>query len=215
MGTPYTVSDVMTRTVVALAGGAGFKDIVRAIETRGISALPVVGPGHEVIGIVSEADLLRTEEGRDRHARPSGAPARGPGAAVTARDLMTSPAVTVHPGAPLAEAARLMARHRVKRLPVVGPDGTLVGLVSRSDLLRVFLRPDAEIAEEVRREVVAERLPDPADGIRVDVREGVVTLTGRVPDPTVVPLVVRLVRSVEGVVDVRCALTGPDGAAVP
>ncbi|MBQ0825954.1 CBS domain-containing protein [Streptomyces tagetis] len=205
----------MTRTVVALAGGAVFKDIVRAIETRGISALPVLGPGNEVIGIVSEADLLRTEEGRDRHARPQDTLARRPGPAVTARELMTSPAVTVHPDATLAEAARLMARHRVKRLPVVGSDGALAGLVSRSDLLRVFLRPDEEIAEEVRREVVAERLPGSADGIRVGVHEGVVTLSGQVPDPTVVPLVVRLVRSVEGVVDVRYALTGPEGVAVP
>ncbi|MFF5313388.1 CBS domain-containing protein [Streptomyces massasporeus] len=212
-GTVYTVSDVMTRTVVALAAGATFKEIVRTMEGRRISALPVIDTGNRVVGVVSEADLLRKEEFRDS------APERGPRArppagldkawAVTAADLMTSPAVTVHPGAALGQAARVMALRKVKRLPVVDDDGVLRGIVSRSDLLRVFLRPDAAIADEVRRHVLAGRLPDGIESIDVDVREGVVTLTGRVRDTSVVPLAVRLVRSVEGVVDVRSELTGP------
>lgn len=212
-GSVYTVSDVMTRTVVALAAGATFKEIVRTVEGQRISALPVVDTRKRVIGVVSEADLLRKEEFRDS------APDRGPRArppeglekaqAITAADLMTFPAVTVHPGATLAQAARLMARHKIKRLPVVDDDGVLRGIVSRSDLLRVFLRPDHDIAEEIRHEVLAGRLPDGIDSVRVEVNEGVVTLTGRVPDTSVVPLAVRLVRSVEGVVDVRPELTGP------
>ncbi|GAA2246595.1 MULTISPECIES: CBS domain-containing protein [Streptomyces] len=212
-GSVYTVSDVMTRTVVASAAGAAFKEIVRAMEGRRVSALPVVDAGHHVVGVVSEADLLRKEEFRDS------APERGPRArppaglhkagAVTAADLMTSPAVTVHPDAPLGQAARVMARRKVKRLPVVDDDGVLRGIVSRSDLLRVFLRPDTDIKEEVRREVLAGRLPDGIESIDVDVHQGVVTLTGRVRDTSVVPLAVRLVRSVEGVVDVRSELTGP------
>ncbi|MFH9861108.1 CBS domain-containing protein [Streptomyces sp. NPDC017202] len=212
-GSEYRVSDVMTRTVVALAAGATFKDIVRTVEVQRISALPVLDSGNRVLGVVSEADLLRKEEFRDS------APDRGPRArppaglekaqAVTAADLMTSPAVTVRPDATLAQAARAMARHGVKRLPVVDGDGVLKGIVSRSDLLRVFLRSDRDIAEEVRREVVLGRFPDPIESVGVEVHEGVVTLTGRVRDLSVVPLAVRLVRSVEGVVDVRCALTGP------
>ncbi|MCF4136262.1 CBS domain-containing protein [Streptomyces sp. Tue 6430] len=213
IGSEYRVSDVMTRTVVALAAGATFKDIVRTVEVQRISALPVLDGGNRVVGVVSEADLLRKEEFRD--SVPAGA--RGPrppdglekARAVTAADLMTSPAVTVRPDATLAQAARAMARHGVKRLPVVDGDGVLKGVVSRSDLLRVFLRSDRDIAEEVRREVVLGRFPDPIESVGVEVHEGVVTLTGRVRDLSLVPLAVRLVRSVEGVVDVRCALTGP------
>ncbi|MFM9632661.1 MULTISPECIES: CBS domain-containing protein [Streptomyces] len=213
IGSEYVVSDVMTRTVVALAAGATFKDIVRTIETQRISALPVLDKRNRVIGVVSEGDLLRKEEFRnsasDRGPRARPPAGLGKAQAVTASDLMTSPAVTVRPEATLAQAARVMARRGVKRLPVVDGDGVLKGIVSRSDLLRVFLRSDRDIAEEVRGEVVAGRFPDRIESVDVDVHEGVVTLTGRVRDSSLIPLAVRLVRSVEGVVDVRCALTGP------
>ncbi|MGW3192715.1 CBS domain-containing protein [Streptomyces ardesiacus] len=208
----------MTRRVVALAGGAGFKDIVRTMGTQRISALPVVDPAHHVIGVVSEADVLRKEEFRDsdgdrqRDFRSRYAEGRAKARAVTAEDLMTTPAVTVHPEAPLARAARLMARRRVKRLPVVDHDGVLQGIVSRADLLRVFLRPDTDIAGEVRREIVGGRFPEGLASLGVEVHEGVVTLTGRVPDASLVPLAERLVRSVEGVVDVRCVPTGTGAA---
>ncbi|PZH16780.1 hypothetical protein C1I97_06085 [Streptomyces sp. NTH33] len=214
-GSPYTVSDVMTRTVVALTGEATFKDIVRTMEQWGVSAMPVLdGAGH-VIGVVSEDDLLRKEEARDTDLDRGGRPLRwaelAKAGAVTAEELMSTPAVTVRADATVARAARVMARRGVKRLPVVGADGVLTGIVSRADLLRVFLRGDEDIAEEVRREVVDERFPVPLESVRVRVRvrDGVVTLTGSALDTTLVPLAERLVRSVEGVVDVRCALTGP------
>ncbi|MBH5129792.1 CBS domain-containing protein [Streptomyces sp. HB-N217] len=212
-GHVYRVEDVMTRRVIALAGGATFKDIVRTMETQRISALPVIDQGNHVIGVVSEADVLRKEEFRDTD-HESGPRSRIPeglvkARAVTAEDLMSTPAVTVRADAPVARAARAMARRRVKRLPVVDHDGVLQGIVSRADLLRVFLRSDLDIAEEVRREIVGGRFPEGLESVRVEVHEGVVTLNGRVPDTSFVPLAERLVRSVEGVVDVRCALTGP------
>jgi CBS domain-containing protein len=127
--------------------------------------------------------------------------------ALTAAELMTSPAVTVRADATLVQAARQMAHHHVKRLPVVDQLGLLVGIVSRGDLLKVFLRPDAEMAEEVRREVVAYLFfGDDAPGIVVKVQGGVVTLTGRVPDTVLVPA--RLARAVEGVVDVQWDISG-------
>ncbi|MFE7210233.1 CBS domain-containing protein [Streptomyces sp. NPDC001698] len=211
-GSQYTVGDVMTPTVVALAGGAMFKEIVRTMEQWGVSAMPVLDGRGRVLGVVSEADLLRKEELRDNDPDLPGGPPPVVGSrsakarAVTAEELMNTPAVTVHPAATLGRAARLMARHGVKRLPVVGDDGVLIGIVSRSDLLKVFLRGDEDIAAEVRRQVVAAGL---ADSVGVAVREGVVTLTGRVPDASLIPLAIRLARSVEGVVDVRCNLTGP------
>lgn len=117
---------------------------------------------------------------------------------------MSSPAVTVHPNATLSEAARIMARRRVKRLPVVDTIGLLQGVVSRGDLLKVFLRPDEEIADEVRRSVLTQ-LPI-ITPVTVAVAEGVVTLGGSLPDRGLVPVLARAVRAVEGVVDVRIDL---------
>lgn len=208
---PYTVGDVMTHTVVALAGGAMFKDIMRTMRQWGVSALPVLDDGGRVIGVVSEADLLRKEESWRDDPDPSGSSGRSPGRAeaVTAQELMTAPAVTVRADATPARAARLMARHQVKRLPVVDGTGALRGIVSRSDLLKVFLRDDEDIAGEIRRDVVAGRFPAAGESVHVEVREGVVTLTGRVRDTSFLPVLVRLVRAVEGVVDVHCSLSGP------
>lgn len=118
---------------------------------------------------------------------------------------MSSPAVTVHADASLAEAARIMARRRVKRLPVVDAVGILQGVVSRSDLLKVFLRDDEDIAEEIRHHVLG-RLPVTAP-LTVSVTEGVVTLGGSLPDRSLVPVLARAVRAVEGVVDIRLDLT--------
>ncbi|MFC8348451.1 CBS domain-containing protein [Streptomyces sp. NPDC057280] len=211
--TPRLVSDVMTRTVVALGSTATFKDIVKAMRRWQISALPVVDDEHRVVGVVSEADLLPKEEFRahdpDADVRLRRPEALARAQARTAGELMTAPAVTVDADASLARAARIMARHQVKRLPVVDDTGVLTGIVSRTDLLKVFLRTDADIVEEVRREVVEPLFPDPLEPVRVDVRDGVVTLTGRVWDTWLVPIAVRLARAVEGVVDVDSALMGP------
>ncbi|MER7187386.1 CBS domain-containing protein [Streptomyces hyaluromycini] len=208
-GTPHVVSDVMTHTVLALRHGAAFKDIVKAMQQWQVSAAPVLDDDGRVVGVVSEADLLRKEQARaDAPGRPPESD-RTKARAVTAEELMTVPAITVHPGATLPEAARTMARHGVKRLPVVDADGLLRGVVSRADLLKVFLRDDEDIAEEIRREIVPHLFPDSAEPVRVRVRDGVVTLTGRVPDTALVPVASGWVRGVDGVVAVDCALAGP------
>ncbi|MFE3035126.1 CBS domain-containing protein [Streptomyces canus] len=211
-GTPHTVSDVMTRTVIALSSDTPFKDIVKAMERWKVSALPVVDGEHRVVGVVSESDLLPKEEFRDgdpdRYARLRRVPDLAKAGARVAEELMTAPAVTARADETLAGAARTMARFGVKRLPVLDADGVLQGIVSRSDLLKVFLRDDEEIAREVRSEVVALLFPDPVEPVEVEVRDGLVTLTGRVRDTSIVPVATRLVRAVEGVVDVDCALLG-------
>ncbi|MGW5968739.1 putative PEP-binding protein [Streptomyces sp. NPDC055186] len=107
----------------------------------------------------------------------------------------------------VAEAARIMAQREVKRLPVVSREGLLEGVVSRVDLLKVFLRTDGELAEEVDREVVSRLFPAPLETVRGEVSDGVVTLTGRVRDTSLVPVAARAARAVEGVVDVECHLT--------
>ncbi|MEU8712495.1 CBS domain-containing protein [Streptomyces sp. NPDC048663] len=212
-GTPYVVRDVMTPTVLALRHGAAFKEIVKALHQWRVSAAPVLDDDGRVVGMVSEADLLRKEQTFDGapvrygHIRPE--PATTKAASVTVDGLMTAPAVTVRPDATLSEAARAMARHGVRRLPVVGADGKLKGIVSRSDLLKVFLRTDQDIAREIRGTVVPHLfgyLPGP---IRVTVHEGVVTLAGHVGDIRLIPVAVGWVRSLDGVVAVDCELTGP------
>ncbi|MFI2200486.1 CBS domain-containing protein [Streptomyces sp. NPDC020192] len=212
-GTPIVVNDVMAHRVVALRTGAVFKDIVKAMGEWRVSALPVLDDAGVVVGVVSEADLLPKEEYSDggigRYAQLGHLVDVQKAEAVTAGELMTAPAVTVRPDATLAHAARIMARTRVKRLPVVGRDGTLKGIVSRSDLLKVYLRDDADIAEEVRREIVVRLFGPYSDAIRVEVHDGVVALSGHVRETVLIPLAARLARAVPGVVDVECAVTAP------
>ncbi|MEU8712490.1 CBS domain-containing protein [Streptomyces sp. NPDC048663] len=206
-GIPYIVSDVMTQTVAAVGRRAPFKETVRMMQDWQVSALPVIEGEGRVVGVVSEADLLpgarlRDDVGADR--LPAGRTVDVANAdALTAGDVMSSPAVTVRAAATLAETARIMARHEVKRLPVVDEAGLLAGVVSRADLLKVFLRDDEDIAEEVRREIAAHLFRPPTSTVEVEVHDGVVTVTGKVRDAALVALAARLIKTVEGVVDVE------------
>ncbi|MFF8925878.1 CBS domain-containing protein [Streptomyces longwoodensis] len=210
--TPRLVSDVMTLTVVAVGRDATFKEIVRIMEQWKVSALPVLDREGRVIGVVSEADLLAKEALRDSASASSDQPGHRVGlvkaGAVTAAELMSAPAITVHPGATLSQAARIMAVRHVKRLPVIDHEVMLRGIVSRSDLLKVFLRSDEDIAEEVRRTVVSFLFPALSHTIHVQVHEGVVTLRGELCDTSLLPVAARLARAVEGVVDVEAQVTG-------
>lgn len=213
-GSPHIVSDVMTHTVAAIGPGAGFKEIVKLMEQWKVSALPVVEGENRVVGVVSEADLLPKEEFRDgdpdRYTQVRRLADLAKAAWGHGRRPDDIPAVTVTAGATLAQAARIMAHAGVKRLPVVDELGCLEGVVSRGDLLKVFLRSDEDIAEEVHREIVSSLFRAPLSPIRVKVEEGVVTLSGRVRDTSLVPVAARLVRAVEGVVDVGFDLAGPE-----
>ncbi|MFI9586724.1 CBS domain-containing protein [Streptomyces sp. NPDC052236] len=213
--TPFLVSDVMSRPVVAVRKDASFKEIVEAMDRWKVSALPVLERGERVVGVVCEGDLLPKAEFPDSglpgppdrtRREPDSLDGLATLGAVTAEQLMSSPAVTIRPEATLAQAARAMARRHVKRLPVADSEGRLRGVVSRSDLLKVFLRSDAELAEEVRREVVARLFPACCGDVHIRVEQGVVTLSGRVDDSLMMPVAARLVRAVEGVVDVAWAL---------
>ncbi|GAB2940362.1 CBS domain-containing protein [Streptomyces sp. NPDC059173] len=203
--TAHKVGDVMSRAPVAVGSHASYRQVVELMSESKVSALPVLAGEGRVVGVVSEADLLPKEAFRE-----GGPPAAAQldeafkAAAVLVEDLMSSPAVTVHPDAPLAEAARIMARKHVKRLPVVNAEDMLEGVVSRGDLLKVFLRPDEDLLAQIRSEVLAS-VPPPSD-LDATVEEGVVTLEGSLPDRSLVPVLVDAVRAVEGVVDVRTDL---------
>ncbi|WP_310715995.1 CBS domain-containing protein [Streptomyces lydicus] len=213
LNTPHIVGDVMTETVAAVDREARFKEIVETMEQWKVSALPVLAAEGRVVGVVSEADLLPKEEFREadpvrlEQLRRVDDVRRAE--AVTAGELMTSPAHTVAADATLSQAARVMARESVKRLPVVDGHGVLRGIVSRADLLKVFLRSDEDLAQEVRRDVVGTLFAVPAKDLQVSVADGVVTLSGQLRDTSVIPVLARLVRSVEGVVDVDFEVTGP------
>ncbi|MHC5907967.1 CBS domain-containing protein [Streptomyces sp. S6] len=191
----YTVSDVMTRAVVAVGRRTVFKEVVALMERRQVTAVPVLAGDGRVIGVVSEADLLAKEEFRDgdpdRTVRRQRLADLAKAGALTAGELMSTPAVTVRAGTTVPEAARIMARRRVRRLFVIDAEGLLEGVVSRGDLLKVFLRADEEIAAQVRH-VIAD------DRTGVEVVDGIVTLTGGGGAEAE-----RAARSVEGVVDVR------------
>ncbi|MEW2314369.1 CBS domain-containing protein [Streptomyces bauhiniae] len=213
-GTPHQVSDVMTRAVVAVSRHTLFKDIVERMEHWQVSALPVLEGDGRVIGVVSEADLLPKEEFSsgvpDRLTQIRRMPDLAKAGAVTAEELMSTPAVTVHADATVAEAARIMAVKRVKRLPVVTSEGVLDGVVSRGDLLKLFLRPDGDLANEIRRDVVDVLFPAPVEPVHIVVDDGIVTVTGRVGETASIDLAARMMRGVEGVVGVDCRLTAAD-----
>lgn len=201
-----TVSDVMTRTVVTVDAFTPFKDIVRRMQEHRVSAVPVIDEDRQVLGLVSEGDLILKEdpelegaprlfEGvRRRHDRSKAA-------GLIASELMSAPAITIGPEAHLGEAARLMHRRVVKRLPVVdGSTGEILGIVSRTDLLKVFLRDDAEIGREIREDVIRRTLWMDPDSVGVVVRDGVVIMEGQIERRSLTPIVGRLVQSIEGVI---------------
>jgi CBS domain-containing protein len=201
------IRDVMTTDVATVTADAPFKEMVRVMAERRVSALPVLDAKGHVAGVVSEVDLLRKEEYQEEpaavrppHWRRGDGRSRAKGC--TARDVMTSPAVTVAPDATVVEAARLLDRHRVRRLVVIDADGRLAGIVTPGDLLRVFLRSDDEIRDEILREVFIGYLGTNPALVQVTVAGGVVTLGGEVEHKSMVPVAVRMTHAVDGVVDV-------------
>ena len=211
-----TVKDVMTTQVVAVGPTASFKAMVVKMRRSRVSALPVVDGEGRVIGVVSEADMLNKEADLDTEPGTlSGIlrfGEREKGAGVTAAELMTTPSVTIGPGAPLAEAARLMRDRRIKRLPVVNDTGLLIGIISRADVLRIFARPDADIRREAEEEVIAETFLADSPSVAVTVQDGIVTLTGRTDTGQFARGLVMAVRQIDGVVAVRDQLGYPGQA---
>ncbi len=213
-----TVKDVMTRSVVAVRETAGYKDIVTVMRRRRVSAFPVLDSDDHVVGVVSEADLLLKEAvpaARSTTAIPPWAVSRrkerAKATGVTAAELMTQPAVTISPGATVAEAARLMYSSRVKRLPVVDGNGRLTGIVSRVDVLSVFGRPDEQIRAEVIKDVLGGEFALDPDNFDVNVKSGIVTVTGPLERRAVAFQLLDAITCVEGVVDVRDRLSYPPG----
>ncbi len=205
--TRLRVRHVMTTPVVTVREDTCVKEVAEVLLRHRISGVPVLSAGGELVGIVTEADLLYKElpeRAGGWRLRPDPAEVRKR-AALTARDLMTRPVLTVEEDAPLREAARLMAQHRVNRLPVLR-EGKLVGIVSRADVIKALAREDAELERAVRESLLRDLWVDPAT-VQVRVEEGVVYLEGTVDRWSDKELVERWVAGVDGVVSVHSALT--------
>ncbi|MFI8091032.1 CBS domain-containing protein [Streptomyces sp. NPDC086080] len=214
----HKVGSVMTTDVVRVEHGAPFKEVVRLLAGHRISGLPVVDEDEQVIGVVSETDLVmrqaRTRASGEAKRRfrlaslTAGARRRAAKArARTAGRLMSRPPVTVHADDTIARAARTMTERRVQRLPVIDEEDRLVGIVTRRDLLGVFLRSDADIRAEVVEEVLTRSLWLPPTSVSVSVTEGVVTLDGQVERCSEAEIATAMTRRIDGVVDVVNKLT--------
>jgi CBS domain-containing protein len=205
------VEDVMTRDVISVRKGAEYKDILQVMRREHFSAFPL-DRNDRVVGLVSEDDLLAKEAYSDADHLSGLRASRGDrarAAAQTAAELMSGPAITISPEASVAEAARTMHAKHVKRLPVVTAAGRLVGIVSRSDILGVYDRPDDEIRKEIDDEVLRGAFCLDSLALNVTVRGGVVTLAGQIEREPVALSLLQAVRRVDGVVAVREKLSYP------
>ncbi|WP_433519321.1 CBS domain-containing protein [Nonomuraea sp. CA-143628] len=217
-----TVQDVMTTDVAAVNQNASFRTVADLLIGKAVSGMPVLDDDDHVLGVVSEADLLAKEEfkelyyddayrpplrARIRHVMGSEGTGSYKALGETAGELMTAPAHVTTPDSPIVLAARLMDAHGVKRLPVIDADGRLVGIVSRRDLLKAFVRGDEEIRKLVLAGIPTSTMWTDPSGLGVEVSEGVVTLTGVVSRHTESIAAVRMAEGIDGVVAVHDELT--------
>lgn len=210
------VRDVMARSVVTVDRVTPLKDVAGLLVDNRISGLPVVDSDGTVLGVVSEADLLVKEQGPDairhrRMARLFGDSSESRAqlaklAAVTAGEAMTAPAVTIGSGRPISEAAAIMTARKMNRLPVVD-DGRLVGIVTRADLVRAYVRSDDELADTIRDEVLLHILWLDPTLFHVAVTDGVASISGHVQRKSTAEMIAPTVSMVPGIIDVRVEVT--------
>lgn len=204
-----TVAAVMTTPVVTAGPEMLFKDLVTLLAENRISAVPVVDSAGHPVGVVSEADVLSKQEfhggtdvlpwwaGRRRKARWHKA------TGFSAAEVMTTPVITIGVDEPVAAAARRLADKRVRRLFVVDADGVLTGVVSRHDVLGMFLRSDNEIRADIEELVLRKGMWFIPGEVAVGVSDGVATLDGAVEHRSTVAIAEKLTNAVPGVVGVH------------
>ena len=206
------VLDVMSVSVTTVSPDDSLKQAATKMVDARVSGLPVLDESGKLVGIITEADFLQQEADRAEAGRGSLLGAlfdsnRKIEEPVFVADAMTTNPVVIMPEASLSEAARVMATKGVKRLPVVDANGSLIGIVSRADVVSAFSRPDDVIEDEIREDVIRRILfLDPSE-IDVEVSEGVVSLSGEIENQSDVRLLEELVRRLDGVVRVTNDLT--------
>jgi CBS domain-containing protein len=218
-----TVEQVMTRSVITVTPETPISEVARLLVDHAISGLPVVDADGRVVGVVSEGDVLVREAG---HPAPSRRPlarffrpdrnakaTRDKLAAATAGQLMTSPARTIEPYRALRTAAEIMTSSKVNRLPVVDEAGRLLGIVTRADLVRAFVRTDEQLVEAIRMELFGRSMWLDPDKFEVTVKDGVARVTGAVEKRSTAETIARFLSLMPGVVsaDVEISWTKDDG----
>lgn len=193
------VVDLMTTNVISVTPETPIKDAARLMFRHRVSGLPVIGGAGEVLGIITEADFLRLEVARLSEEEVSPVELVG--------QVMSSGVVTISADVGVAEAAQIMAVQDIKRLPVVGPEGKMVGILSRLDVVAVFTRPDEIIEDEIREDLLRRVLFVDPDDINVGVANGVVTFTGEIGTANEARLLEELARRLDGVMRVQNELT--------
>ncbi len=209
------VRDVMTREVISVPPEMPLRELARLLTERQISGVPVVDEAGRCIGIVSEADVVTKQVSRPVSRRlplewllgerqdPEEQRRR---AATTAGEAMTTPPITIGADRPIREVAATMVDRRVNRLPVVEEDGRLVGVVSRADLVRAYLRLDADIRETVRDDIIRGTMWLDPDDLEIKVKEGIVEIGGTVDRRSTARIIEKLIGLADGVAGVRSSL---------
>lgn len=207
------VQDLMTRSVLTVRSSTALKDAAALLTEHRISGLPVVDGERRVLGVLSEGDILFKESGTPEKQgmidRMLAVPATGLElklAAKTAGEAMSAPALTIGPRRPVTEAATLMIEEGVNRLPVIDDEERLIGIITRADLVRAFVRSDAEVEQEIREDVIRRTLWIEPDTIQVEVEGGEVRLSGEVETKGDAELIPTFVQRVPGVVGVLSKL---------
>lgn len=208
------IRDIMSTDVVTVSPELSLHEVARILSERRFSGLPVVDDDGRCIGVVSEADVLVKQLGPKAPRRPiewilgmrPDTEEERRRAAATAREAMTAPPITVGPDRPVRIAADLMVRHGVNRLPVV-EDGKLVGIVTRADLVRAYLRLDEEIASTVRRDILEQTMLLDASAFEIEVDEGAVRISGEVDRRSTARILQKLIGLVDGVSSVDSRIT--------
>jgi len=211
-----TVADVMSRPALTVRRDTPLKDVARLLIDNGVSGMPVVDDGGAVVGVVSEGDFLVKEQGPNevRHRRLARLLGQSAGtrqqlnklAARNAGEAMTAPALTITSARTVREAAAIMTREHVNRLPVVD-GGVLVGIVTRADLVRAYLRSDEELLEVIRRQVLLRILWLDPDLFDVSVVNGEATISGQVERRSTAEIIEETVRLVPGIVSLAATLS--------
>jgi CBS domain-containing protein len=206
------VRDVMTETVFTVTPDTPLKLVATRMLEYGISGMPVV-EGARVLGVVSETDILfkeRVAPNRtgvvDWLVHYGEDPPQAKLDARTAGHAMTTPAVTIGPNRSVADAATLMLDLRIDRLPVVDGD-ELIGIVTRTNLVRAFIRDDEEIERDIREDGLLHRLWVDPEQVQVTVEDGNVVLAGSVETPEGAESLVAFAERTPGVVSVESRLT--------
>jgi len=189
--------DIMTSPVITVRPEMTIKEAAGLLATHGFTALPVVDDDDRLIGIVTEADLVRDRIPRDPRARilPAYQPQTSP---VTTRvgQVMSTPVTAMGPGADVADLASALLDARQRSMPIV--DGSrVIGIVTRRDIVRTVARDDATVAADVQHRL---EIYGGEGRWRVDVHDGVVTIGDKFDDEGDRHVATVLAEAVPGVV---------------